>query len=106
MGTNPSQLLEKIISFNQELIKYRKIIGGLHMWGKLRTANRWISHAGNFDTFFNFDDELKHKFLSSVFTTFNDGITRYFVPEVNSGEDDLGRIVADMEMSKTGFSFV
>jgi hypothetical protein len=103
MGPDPLKLVEKIISFNQELKKYRKIIKGFHMWGKLKTGNKWRSHAGNFDTFFSNDNELKHMFLESVFTTFNDNMVRYFVPEVNSGESDLHSIVTDME--KEGFIF-
>jgi hypothetical protein len=95
--------LEKIISFNQELKKYKKVIGGFHMWGKLKKNDRWIPHAGDFDTFFSNNNELKHKFLSSVFSTFNDGIARYFVPEVHSGKEDLHSIVTDME--KEGFDF-
>jgi len=108
MGKNPLQLLEKIILFNLELKKYRELIGGFHMWGKLYVIKkggltRWIPHAGNFDTFFSNNDELKHKFLSSVFDTFNDDIVRYFVPEVNSGVSDLHSIVIDME--NAGFIF-
>ncbi|MCL1932076.1 MAG: hypothetical protein FWF55_09690 [Treponema sp.] len=96
--------MEKIESFNEELKKHREVIGGFHMWGKLKKGNRWIPHAGNFDTFFSNNDDLKHEFLSSVFSTFNDGIDRFFVPEVNSGQDDLHSIVADME--KEGFIFI
>jgi len=103
MGENPLQLVEKIIKFNQDLKEYRKFIGSFHMWGKLKTGTGWTPHAGNFDTFFSNNDELKHKFLSSVFSTFNDGIVRYFVPEVNSGVSDLHSIVTDME--NAGFIF-
>jgi len=97
MGSNPLQLVEKIIEFNLNIKKYKELIGGFHMWGKLRSGNRWIPHAGNFDTFFSNDNELKEKFLKSFFSTFNDGIARYFVPEVNSGEDDLKSIVTDIK---------
>jgi hypothetical protein len=95
--------VEKIKLFNQELKKYREVIGGFHMWGKLKKGNRWVPHAGNFNTFFSNNNDLKHEFLSSVSSTFNDDIERYFVPEVNSGEDDLHSIVADMEQE--GFVF-
>jgi hypothetical protein len=104
MGSNPLLLVEKIIKFNHDIQKYRELIGGFHMWGKLRSGNRWIPHAGNFDTFFSNDIKLKHDFLSSVFSTFNDGTARYFVPEVNSGESDLHSIVTDME--NEGFLFI
>jgi len=94
---------EKIISFNQKINNYKKFIGGFHMWGKLKSGNRWKPHAGNFDTFFSGNKKLKREFLKSVFSTFNDGIARYFVPELNSGESDLHSIVTDMEQA--GFIF-
>jgi hypothetical protein len=97
MGSNPSQLVENIIKFNLNLDKYKELIGGFHMWGKLRSGIRWIPHAGNFDTFFSNDKLLKEKFLGSVSSTFNDNIARYFVPEVNSRENDLKSIVTDMK---------
>jgi hypothetical protein len=103
MGSNPPQLVETIVSFNQKLKKYKKLIGGFHMYGKLKTGNRWTTHAGNLNDFFYYNDELKHMFLSSIFSTFNDGMARYFVPEVHSGEDDLHSIVTDMV--DVGFSF-
>jgi len=98
------EILEKIISFNNEIKKFKEVIGGIHMWGKWKDENgNWASHAGNFDTFFSNNNELKQKFLSSVSSTFDDSIVRYFVPEVNSGESDLHSIVADM---KKGFIFI
>ena len=103
MGSNPLQLVEEIIKFNLKLKKYRKLIGGFHMWGKLRSGNRWIPHAGDLDTFFSNNKILKKKFLKSVSSTFDDDIARYFVPEVNSGEDDLHSIVKDMK--KVNFVF-
>jgi hypothetical protein len=99
------EILEKIISFNNEIKEYKEVIGGIHMWGKCKDENgNWASHAGNFYTFFSNNKILKKKFLSSVFSTFNDGIARYFVPEVNSGEQDLHSIVTDME--KADFIFL
>ena len=104
MGLNPLQLVEKIIAFNQEIKKYKELIVGFHMWGKCKDKNgKWAPHQGNFDTFFSNDNKLKNMFLNSVFSTFNDDVERYFVPEVNSGERDLHSIVADME--KYGFTF-
>ena len=90
---------KKILSFNKDLEKYREQIGGIHMWGKLRSKDgkRWKAHAGNFDTFFCKNKELKNEFLKSVFSTFNDGKDRYFVPEIISGTNDLHSIVKDMK---------
>jgi hypothetical protein len=97
--------LDKVKKFNLELSKYKEIIGGFHMWGKRKSekGNRWTPHTGNLNTLFSNNDQLKHDFLNSIFTTFNDDIDRYFVPEVNSGEDDLHSIVTDMEQE--GFVF-
>jgi hypothetical protein len=98
------EILEKVISFNNELKKYKKVIGGIHMWGKSKDENgNWVSHAGNFNNLFSNNNNLKHEFLNSVFSIFNDDIERYFVPEVNSGESDLHSIVTDME--NEGFIF-
>jgi len=98
------ELLEKIISFNQKIKKYKELIGGFHMWGKYRDENgNWSSHAGNFNDFFSNNDELKHEFLKSVSSTFDDGIARYFVPEVNNREA-VHSIVTDMK--KAGFIFI
>jgi hypothetical protein len=104
MGPNPFGLVEEIISFNHCLKNFKEVICGIHMWGKLKKGNRWIPHAGDFDTFFSNNNCLKHDFLSSVFSTFNDSIVRYFVPEIHSGESDLHSIVADMEQA--GFIFI
>jgi len=102
--SDSNELLEKIIAFNLKIKEYRELIGGFHMWGKLKSENRCIPHAGNFDTFFNFNQLAKEAFLSSVFSAFNDDIPRYFVPEVNSGENDFHSIVTDME--KAEFRFI
>ena len=97
--------LKRIIDFNNTLKSYKDKIGGFHMWGKQKSdKGKWIAHKGNFDTFFGNNRELKHKYLESVFSTFNDGIARYFVPEVNSGEKDLHSIVNDLEQE--GFIFI
>lgn len=96
--------LKKIIKFNEELINYKEFIGGFHIWGKRKSENgRWAPHTGNLNTFFSNNNELKKIFLMSVLNTFNDDNERYFVPEVNSGEDDLLSIVTDMEQA--GFIF-
>jgi len=98
-----NEILKEIISFNKELeLKdYKRLIGGFHMWGKRKNKNgRWTAHQGNFNNLFNYDDKLKNDFLDSVSSTFNDNIDRYFVPEVNSGDEDLLSIIDDMEKEK------
>ena len=90
--------------FNQ-LKDCREYIGGLHLWGKRRNAGgRWISHSGNLDTYFDNDQKTKNVFLEGLFNLLDDGKTRYFVPEVNSSDEDLGLIVNDLR--KVGFKFI
>jgi hypothetical protein len=95
------EILERIIFFNKEIKKYKKLIGGFHMWGKRKNKNgKWTAHQGNFNDLFSNKDKLKNDFLDSVSSTFNDNIERYFVPEVNSGDKDLLSIINDMEKDK------
>jgi hypothetical protein len=99
------EILEEVVLFNNKLKKNKEVIGGFHMWGKSKDKKgNWVSHVGNFDTLFSYNNNLKHDFLNSVVSTFNDDIARYFVPEVNSGEKDFHSIVADME--KFRFKFI
>lgn len=89
--------LDKIKKFNSEISKYINYIGGFHLWGKRKSAKgRWTSHTGNLNTFFSNDDLLKNEFINSIMEAFNDKQKRYFVPEVNSTEDDLQSIIYDL----------
>lgn len=72
----------------------RDYIYGIHLWGK--TTNG-VSHAGDLNTFFKYDFETKILFLECLKDTFNDEIKRYFVPEVNSSEEDLISIINDLQ---------
>ncbi|QGT99479.1 hypothetical protein SYNTR_0886 [Candidatus Syntrophocurvum alkaliphilum] len=49
------------------------------------------------------DKDFKKSFLNSMFDTFDD-VHRYFVPEVNSGSEDLISIVDDLK--EAGFRLV
>lgn len=67
------------------------------IWGKRKSVNgRWIPHNGDLNTFFSGDKEQKKLFLDSLVCTYDDEIPRYFVPEVNSANDDLVSIVNDL----------
>jgi hypothetical protein len=97
------EILEEVILFNKDLIENRSIIGGIHIWGKKKDdAGIWRSHAGDLNDLFNKDNDLKKKFLDSIFSTFNDNKARYFVPEVNNREK-FKSIVNDMKQA--GFTF-
>lgn len=70
-------------------------IKGIHMWGKKKSATgRWVSHCGNLNTFFS-SNESKSTFVNMVKNLFDDNEYRFFVPEVNSSQEDLLSIVND-----------
>lgn len=77
---------------------------GIHLWGKRRSPNgRTVSHAGDLDSYFESRDK-KEVFLKWLKAFLSDGSKRYFVPEVNSSNEDLQSIVRDLESSKIGFN--
>ena len=89
--------LKKIIDFNNNIKQYISYIGGFHLWGKRKSqTGRWTSHTGDLNTFFSNNDLLKDEFINSVIDTFDDNMVRYFVPEVNSSEEDLQSIINDL----------
>ena len=70
---------------------------GIHLWGKRKNAKgRTVSHAGDLNSYFE-NQEKKEIFLQWLNQFLGDGIKRYFVPEVNSSEDDLSSIIHDLE---------
>lgn len=82
----------------------RDYIDGIHVWGQdIEKSGKVRSHFGDLNTFF-ISKELKEYFLKKVLETFDDGRARYFVPEVNSNEEDLKSVVDDFY--KSGFKFI
>ena len=80
-----------------EMIKpYKDLIDGIHLWGKKRNARGWTSHVGTLDTYFDDNKENKKIFLDGIMEVCNDYKERYFVPEVNSGQEDMNAIVKDV----------
>ncbi len=89
--------LQKIINFNNNISPYISCVGGFHLWGKRKSQmGRWTSHTGDLNTFFSNNNLLKDQFINSVINTFNDNVVRFFVPEVNSKEEDLQSIISDL----------
>ena len=83
------------------LIPYRDLIKGIHIWGKKKsTTGRWVAHAGNLDTYFGDNQEVKARFISGIERICNDGVKRFLVPEVNSGATDLAAIMIDLFAKK------
>jgi hypothetical protein len=76
---------------------------GIHLWGKKRSEKgRLVAHFGDLNSYFE-DQEKKEIFLEWLKKFLNDGNSRYFVPEVNSSNEDLHSIVADIERKKIKF---
>lgn len=92
---------------NEIFIKINSIkhnISGIHLWGKRASeSGRRVAHIGDLNSYFMNDMDFKNTFLKNMYNTFNDGIDRYFVPEVNSGSEDLVSIVNDLK--EVGFVF-
>lgn len=82
----------------------RQFIGGVHLWGK-RTSDtgRRVSHCGDLNSYFESAD-VKTQFLRAFANCFDDGIVRKMVLEINSGNDDLQSIVADLKSVGTRFA--
>ena len=55
-----------------------------------------MAHAGNLDTYFGGNQDVKTLFISGIEQICNDGKKRFLVPEVNSGETDLDAIMNDL----------
>lgn len=100
-----SQLTSSSIDQLFQTIKpCRQYVLAIHLWGKKRTERgRWASHVGNLNTYFDDNDALKEVFLENLYHLLDDGVQRYFIPEVNSNDNDLFSIVNDL--NKAGFTF-
>lgn len=62
---------------------WKSQIKGIHIWGKKKSATgRWVAHAGNLDTYFDRNTEIKECFLSGIRRICDDDNVRFLVPEV------------------------
>lgn len=88
---------EKYQSAIDMICQYRELIKGIHIWGKKKSeTGRWVAHCGNFDTYFDGNEEIKKIFIDGITKICNDGQKRFFVPEVNSGAEDLNGILRNL----------
>ena len=79
------------------ICQYRDLIKGIHIWGKKKSeTGRWVAHCGNFDTYFAGNEESINAFIDGIAKVCNDEQKRFFVPEVNSGVEDLCNIMNDL----------
>lgn len=74
----------------------RGFVGGVHLWGKRRSASgRLVSHCGDLTSYFG-NDIIKEMFLEEFAHCFDDEVSRLMVLEVNSRSSDLSSIIADL----------
>ena len=89
--------VDKYMAAIEKIHPYQHLIKGIHIWGKKKNPKgRWIAHCGTLDTYFGDNDENKNIFISGIARICDDGKTRFLVPEVNSGVEDLRSIIADI----------
>lgn len=95
---------EKYIALLEETKPLREFIGGVHLWGKsISPTGRKVAHCGDLNSYFG-DQGIKAQFLHAFKECFDDGVPRKMVLEVNSGNNDLQSIVADLR--SVGICFV
>ena len=94
---------DQFIGLLEETKRYRSFIGGVHLWGKrMSSSGRKVSHCGDLNSYFG-DQGTKEHFLYAFRDCFDDGLTRKMVLEVNSGNEDLRSIVADLRSAGVCF---
>jgi|AntAceMinimDraft_8_1070364.scaffolds.fasta_scaffold57640_2 hypothetical protein len=79
-------------------------ISSIHIWGKKRIRGRLVAHQGDLNDYFEGDAALKKHFLTGARELLADDQPRFFIPEVNSTNEDLISIVR--EFQKASFEFV
>jgi hypothetical protein len=95
--------IEEMKIILRDLDELQPMTESIHLWGKTKSkSGRIVSHSGNLGTYFE-DQEKKEVFLSWLRSFLTDGKTRYFVPEVNSSDEDLHAIIQDLE--RVGIKF-
>ena len=89
---------------HEKLTAIKPFISSVYLWGKRRNdKGKLNSHQGDLNTLFEGDDERKGRLLALIASFYDDGICRYFVPEVNSNDHDLKSIIDDC--IKAGIEF-
>lgn len=82
-----------------QLSQIRQYIKGIHLWGKrLNAKGTMQAHYGDLNTYFHGRMEVKKLFLETLYDLLDDDKPRWFVPEVNSANQDLESIVSDLLM--------
>jgi len=84
--------IDEFHASQERLAPYMDMISGIHIWGRKGLLG---AHAGNLDDLFQGKTVMKQRVVESVLAFYDDGLERYFVPEVNGSKDDLLAIVQD-----------
>jgi len=84
--------LESIKEAFQRFQENKRLIIGIHIWGRKNGS----AHVGSLDNLFNSDINFKESFLKFLSDYFDDDTQRYVVPEVNSSLGDFTSIVNDL----------
>jgi hypothetical protein len=80
----------------ETIFPYQREIKGIHIWGKKKSASgSWVAHNGTLETYIENPGD-RAAFISGIKKICSDGQSRFFVPEVNSGENDLKAVVRDV----------
>lgn len=75
------------------IFPYQSIIKGIHVWGKRRSATgKWVAHFGTLETYLPNPTD-RENFIAGIRKICSDDNARLFVPEVNSGAEDLQAVV-------------
>lgn len=103
-GGPPKLTKSKLYTILSQLTPISSVTQSIHLWGKRRSASgRKVSHIGDLNSYF--EDDLKKEIFLEWFADFvNDGLKRYFVPEVNSSDEDLHSIINDLESKGIQFN--
>lgn len=95
---------KQMVNVLKEIKSVMHYVNGIHIWGKRRTKNgRSISHVGDLNSYFDYNNQLKQLFLQLMVDLVSDEIDRYLVLEVNSGNEDMQSILSDL--IQAGLSF-
>ncbi len=76
-------------------------VSGVHLWAR---SSRGGTHTGNLDEYFDGRTAVKKAFLYDLSHLLDDGLDRYFVPEVNYGKPEvLEPMIRDLVEAGFGF---
>ncbi len=76
-----------------DLKRIRNFITYTHIWGRSKTVRRGRTfkgvHNADLNTYFENNEKIKNCFLEGIYDLFDDGIPRYFLPEIYNGNDEM-----------------